>query len=154
MFSKIISSPRVTSRPPWKTCAIFSRNSFHPAFFHNAILSVTKRNPTVAELNNPWIRSCSVHGSWHKRLPHAVKLFVGSVSPTTEPIATKTPPLNLQWTNQFVGSDKPFKSGQQWLLQQQNKSEDKSIQSISFVPSLGASIETLCNDSGVNHVAK
>ena len=63
--------------------------------------------------------------------PQTVKLFVGSILPTTEPIATKTPPLNPQWSNWSVGSHKPFESGQKWLPQQQNKSEDKSIQSIS-----------------------
>ena len=66
--------------------------------------------------------------------------FKGNIKPTTEPMLTKTPPLNPQWSKRSVGSDKLSESGQQGLPQQQFSMKTKSIQSI------GTSVKKLMAD--------
>ena len=98
---------------------------FHPAFWCNALVNVSENNPAVALCDNPQLRSVQMVPVGAKMLPRAVKLFEESVKPSTEPSLTKVQPLNLQWSNLSTGSDKLSKSGQEWLLQQQNKCEDQ-----------------------------
>ena len=70
-------------------------------------------------------RSYSNGSNRRKWLPQTGKHFVGNISPTTQPIATKTPPLRPQCSNGSVGSDEPFKSGQEGQPQQANQSVDQ-----------------------------
>ena len=72
--------------------------------------------------------------------------FKGNIKPTTEPMLTKTPPLNPQWSKRSVGSDKLSESGQQGLLQWQSSVKTKSIQSV------GMSLTKLISDKVPNLV--
>ena len=98
---------------------------FHPAFLHTVLLNVTENHPAVNMCGNPHLSSVQMVPVGPKRLPQPINHRESNVEPTTEPMTTKAPPLNLQWSNWSVGSAEPIKSGQQWLPQQQFCVEDK-----------------------------
>ena len=98
---------------------------FHPAFLHNALLNTTEKDPAVSDWTNPQHRSNPNCGNLAQKAPRPVELSEEVIEPTTQPILTKIPLLNPKWFNLSVGSDESSKSGQEWLLQQQNQCKDQ-----------------------------